>query len=98
MPLNGLENWIAPQLWQGEVMGTGFLAYLLIDDNSPPEEPPFSGPPSYWDLTNDTGLRTCKNYVFYAAIAGVENESIIEPLIPPRGICPLGGFGYQEIL
>jgi hypothetical protein len=67
-------------------MGTDIHAYLLIDDNTPQGQPPFTNDPSYWDLRNDIGLSWSHDYCFYAAIAGVRTDSRVEPLFPPRGL------------
>ena len=81
-------------------MSTDITAFLAIDDNSPPDLPPFANDPSCWDLSEDLGLRGCKDYAFYAAIAGVRNDSGKEPLIPPRGLPKyptLAPFGELEL-
>ncbi len=69
-------------------MGADVIALLQIDDNSPKTEPPFTNDPSTWDLSGDLGLKGCKDYQFFAAIAGVRNDSDIKPLITPRGLPP----------
>ena len=66
------------------MVGTDIYAYLLIDDSTPEDQPPFAHDPSYWDLRNDLGLSGSHDYRFYAAIAGVRNDSGVEPLFPPR--------------
>lgn len=69
-------------------MGTDIEAVLAIDDNSPADGPPFVNTPSFWDLTQDFRLSGGKHYEFYAAIAGIRDETGIPPLIPPRGAPP----------
>ena len=67
-------------------MSADITAFIQIDDNSLPDEPPFTSDPSTWDLSGDLGLSGCKDYKFYAAISGVRNESGIEPLFSCRGL------------
>lgn len=67
-------------------MSTDIRAFLAIDDNTPPDDPPFTYDPSCWDLSRDIGLSTGKHYEFYAAIAGIRDDEGREPLIPPRGL------------
>jgi hypothetical protein len=67
-------------------MGTDIRAFLAIDDNTPSDQPPFTYDPSYWDLSEDLGLRHGKHYEFYAAIAGMRNHSGKDPHIKPRGL------------
>jgi hypothetical protein len=67
-------------------MGADIHAFIQIDDNSLVHEPPFTSDPSTWDLSEDWGLVGGKHYAFYAAIAGVRNESGITPLFPCRGL------------
>jgi len=69
-------------------MGADIRAFLLLDDNTPSDEPPFTNDPSTWDLTHDIGLAGSKDYVFYAAIGGIRNTSGIESLFPWRGLPP----------
>src|SRR6267378_2038203 len=69
-------------------MGADITAFLQIDDNTPPNEPPFTNDPSAWDLSQDVGLASGKHYEFYAAICGVRNASGISPLFPCRGLPP----------
>lgn len=71
-------------------MGADITAALQIDDNTPPNEPPFTNDPSTWDLSMDIGLASGKHYEFYAAICGVRNESGVSPLFPCRGLPPSG--------
>ncbi len=66
-------------------MGADITAFLLIDDNTPSDQPPFTNDPLTWDLTHDLGLGGSKDYVFYAAIGGICNTTGIEPLFPWRG-------------
>jgi hypothetical protein len=80
-----------------EIMGCDLLAYLLIDDNSGPERPAFSNAPSIWDLRRDQ-LFGCKDYDFYAAIAGIRNRFGKPPLIPPRGAVSHDRFDPMERL
>lgn len=70
-------------------MGASLSAYLLIDDNTPADQPPFTNDPSTWDLTHDLGLCGSKDYAFYAAIGGIRNTTGIEPLFPWRGLPPV---------
>lgn len=70
-------------------MGADITAFLLIDDNTPVEQPPFTNDPSTWDLTHDLGLGGSKDYTFYAAIGGIRNTTGIEPLFSWRGIPPV---------
>jgi hypothetical protein len=67
-------------------MGTDIRAFLAIDDNTPADKPPFTNDPSCWDLSYDIGLSSGNHYEFYAAIAGVRNDTGKEPLIAPRGL------------
>src|SRR5579883_753455 len=71
-------------------MGTDIHALLAIDCDDPCEKPPFARDPSYWSLwdVSDAGLDCCKDYGFYAAIAGVRNDKEKAPLIAPRGLPP----------
>ncbi len=71
-------------------MGADITAFLQIDDNTRPEDPPFTNEPSTWDLSHDYGLASGKHYEFYAAICGVRNQSDISPLFPCRGLPPTG--------
>lgn len=66
-------------------------AFLQVDDNTPPTSPAFTNDPSTWDLSKDCGLAAGKHYEFFAAIAGIRNESGISPLFPCRGLPPTGG-------
>ncbi len=66
-------------------MAANILAFIQFDDNTPPEEPPFSCDPSVWSLEWDIGLYGCKDYRFIAAISGIRNESGKSPLFPLRG-------------
>ena len=51
--------------------------------------PPFAPNTDINSLTMERGLYTgSKNYQFFAAIAGVRNETGIEPLYSPRGLPP----------
>jgi hypothetical protein len=68
-------------------MGCDILAFLLLDDKRCPDEPPFTNGWSTWDLTNDR-IMGCKDYDFYAAIAGIRNRFGKAPLIQPRGLPP----------
>lgn len=72
-------------------MGADIRAFLLIDDNTPPDEPPFANDPSTWDLSHDIGLSGCKDYAFYAAVGGIRNTSGEEPLFPWRGLPAVRG-------
>jgi hypothetical protein len=47
---------------------------------------PFSDGNYVWSLTHEEGLYVGKDYLFFAAIAGVRNRSKIKPLYPPRGV------------
>jgi len=72
-------------------MGSDITAFIEIDDGEDShsrEQPPFTYPPSVWDLTNDEGLTCGKHYEFYAAICGIRNKSGITPLFPCRGLPP----------
>lgn len=69
-------------------MGAEILAFLLIDDNTAPDQPPFTNDPSTWDLSNDLGLGGSKDYAFFAAIGGIRNITGIEPLFPCAGSLP----------
>ena len=69
-------------------MGADITAFIQIDDNTPSGEPAFTNDPSTWDLSGDYGLSSGKHYTFYAAIAGVRNDSGIAPLFPCRGLPP----------
>lgn len=75
-------------------MSADITAFIQIDDNTPPNEPPFTNHPSTWDLSSDIGLAAGKHYEFYAAICGVRNESGISPLFPCRGLPPTG---FQDL-
>ncbi len=55
-------------------MSTNIRAFLAIDDNTPPEEPPFTNDPSCWDLSHDIGLSAGKTLRFYSAIVGIRDE------------------------
>jgi hypothetical protein len=67
-------------------MGADITAFLIIDDNTPPDRPPFTNDPSTWDLTDDIGLSGSKDYAFYAAIGGIRNTTGREPLFAWRGL------------
>jgi hypothetical protein len=67
-------------------MGADITAFLQIDDNTPSDQAPFTNDPSTWDLSGDHGLFGCKDYCFFAAIAGISNSTGISPLFPPRGL------------
>ena len=69
-------------------MGAQLRAFLQFDDNSRAEMPPFSNTPSTWDLAGDIGLSAGKDYRFFAAIAGIRNDTGVEPLYSPRGLPP----------
>jgi hypothetical protein len=69
-------------------MGADITAFLLIDDNTPSDQPPFTNDPSTWDLSHDLGLGGSKDYAFFAAIGGIRNSTGIEPLFPWRGLPP----------
>lgn len=71
-------------------MSADIKAFLQIDDNTPPNDPPFTNDPSTWDLSHDYGLSSGKHYEFYAAICGVRNRSGISPLFACRGLPPSG--------
>jgi hypothetical protein len=71
-------------------MGADITAFLQIDDNTRPDDPPFTNDPSTWDLSHDYGLGSGKHYEFYAAICGVRNQSGISPLFPCRGLPATG--------
>lgn len=70
-------------------MGADITAFLLIDDNTPSDQPPFTNDPSTWDLADDLGLGGSKDYAFFAAIGGIRNSTGIEPLFPWRGLPPV---------
>ncbi len=67
-------------------MGADITAFIQIDDNTPPEQPPFTYDPSTWDLRWDLGLCGCKDYRFYAAISGIRNDTPTQPLFDRRGL------------
>lgn len=70
-------------------MGTHIEAFICFDDNpSSRDEPPFTYDPSYWDLTNDWRFSAGHHYEFFAAIAGVRNQSGKKPLYSLRGFPP----------
>lgn len=71
-------------------MAADITTFLQIDDNTRPEDPPFTNDPSTWDLARDYGLSSGKHYEFYAAICGVRNWSGISPLFPCRGLPATG--------
>ena len=71
-------------------MGADITAFLQIDDNTRPDDTPFTNDPSTWDLSHDYGLGSGKHYEFYAAICGVRNQSGISPLFPCRGLPATG--------
>jgi len=75
-------------------MGADITAFLQIDDNTRPGDPPFTNFPSTWDLSHDYGLASGKHYEFYAAICGVRNQSGISPLFACRG---LPATGLQDL-
>lgn len=70
-------------------MGADITAFLLIDDNTPSDQPPFTNAASTWDLTHDIGLNGSKDYAFFSAIGGIRNTTGIEPLYPWRGLPPV---------
>jgi len=77
-------------------MGTEIEAFVEYDvsarswryfhpDPSDQPPPPFSG--DIHSVSKQSGLFTgSKDYRFFGAIAGVRNETGIEPLVPPRGL------------
>jgi hypothetical protein len=105
LPLAGTTKWsgqgvrasCSQTLIRGLSMGASITAYLQIDDNTPPDEPPFTNDPSTWDLSMDIGLATGKDYEFFAAICGVRNTSDIHPLFPCRGLPPSRFQDLREI-
>jgi hypothetical protein len=67
-------------------MGASIVAFIQIDDNTMPGQPPFTNTPSTWDLSHDIGLSGSKDYRLFAAIAGVRNPTNITLLYPLRGV------------
>ena len=82
-------------------MGTEMIAFIEYDrtpdrwrefhpDPAVAMPPPFSesqGEP--YSVTGEGGIYTgSKDYLFFAAIAGVRNDTGIPPLFPPRGLPP----------
>lgn len=65
---------------------------ILILQPDDPRFPPFSSKDQIRSLSGYYPLNTgSKNYHFFAAIAGVRNESNKQPLYPPRGLPQLLG-------
>ena len=82
-------------------MGTEMVAFVEYDatpdgwresypDPTVELPPPFAASQGQPDsLTTDGGIYTgSKDYLFFAAIAGVRNETGVPPLHPPRGLPP----------
>ena len=66
-------------------MGCSFYPFIQIDEPT--------GGVSTWDLTGDD-VSGCKDYRFYAAIAGVRNEGNKKPLFSTRGLPDHGPWEF----
>ena len=78
-------------------MAANFLGFIQFDDNTPPDETPFSCEASVWSMEWDIGLYGCKDYGFIAAISGVRKENKKAPLIPLRGAPNSAAPGIKEL-
>lgn len=71
-------------------MGTGIDVYIEYDPaveyNYSPLPPPFEPCNESICLSDWVHLRCGKDYRFIGAISGVENQTGIPPLFPPRGL------------
>ncbi|MEW6735969.1 MAG: hypothetical protein AB1489_32040 [Acidobacteriota bacterium] len=72
-------------------MGSSIDAFIEYDrtlwfNPSAIDVPPFSTIPEAIDLTGFTLFRSGKDYLFFAAISGIRNQTNKEPLYPLRGL------------